>query len=131
MEYNSDFLYDLKVGQAGEKLLAEMLGGTKGDTIEVKSEIDRWVETGNHFVETWSRGKRSGLSTTQAKYWAVNFYKDDEFQHNIILPVDKLKKIIKLYRDTDTIRKKQGGDNNTSEGWLVPSNLLIQARNEI
>jgi|TARA_R110000744_G_scaffold298475_2_gene408130 hypothetical protein len=131
MDYNADFRYDLKVGQDGEKLLAEMLGGTKGDTIEVKSEIDRWVETGNHFVETWSRGKRSGLSTTQAKYWAVNFYKDDEFQHNIILPVDKLKKIIKLYRDTDTIRKKQGGDNNTSEGWLVPINLLIQARNEI
>ena len=104
-----------------------MLGGTKGDTIEVKSEIDRWVETGNHFVEMWSRGKRSGLSTTQAKYWAVNFYKDDEFQHNIILRVDKLKKIIKLYRDTDTIRKKQGGDSNTSKGWLVPINLLIQA----
>tara|TARA_R110002167_G_scaffold43280_3_gene130851 strand:- start:1035 stop:1418 length:384 start_codon:yes stop_codon:yes gene_type:complete len=127
MDYNADFRYDLKVGQAGEKLLAEMLGGTKGDTIEVKSEIDRWVETGNHFVEMWSRGKRSGLSTTQAKYWAVNFYKDDEFQHNIILRVDKLKKIIKLYRDTDTIRKKQGGDSNTSKGWLVPINLLIQA----
>lgn len=44
MDYNADFRYDLKVGQAGEKLLAEMLGGTKGDTIEVKSEIDRWSD---------------------------------------------------------------------------------------
>ena len=36
MEHNSDFRYDLKVGQEGENALAEILQGSK---IEVKKDI--------------------------------------------------------------------------------------------
>ncbi len=29
--------------------------------VEVKSEIDKWIKSGNHFCEYKSRGKDSGL----------------------------------------------------------------------
>ena len=43
MEHCSTFAKDLTAGHRAEKLIEEMLEGTLGDTIEVKSEIDRWV----------------------------------------------------------------------------------------
>ena len=72
MKYNSDFTHDLEFGQMGEQTVADIV---TGDKTEVKSERDIWVKTGNHFVETESRGKPSGICTTHAKYWSVNFYK--------------------------------------------------------
>jgi len=58
MEYNNDFRYDLKVGQVAEELLAELLTNKK---IEVKRDL-RAIETGNIYVEYFSRGKASGIS---------------------------------------------------------------------
>ena len=38
-------------------------------SIEVKTERDIWADTGNAAIEIKSRGKPSGISTTEAKWW--------------------------------------------------------------
>jgi len=119
MKYNSDFKYDLKFGQMGEQTVAEIV---TGDTSEVKSERDLWVSTGNHFVETQSRGKPSGICTTQAKYWTVNFYKSGKFCFNLTLEVKDLKNIVLKHKHN----KVKGGDNDTSRGVLVPIKELME-----
>jgi len=118
MEHNANFRYDLKWGQIGENAVAEIVAG---DKTEVKSERDIWTTTGNHFVETESRDKPSGICTTQAKYWSVNFFHNDKFCYNITVTVKDLKKIVLNYKSN----KVKGGDNNTSLGILVPIRALI------
>jgi hypothetical protein len=119
MEYNSDFSYDLKFGQMGEQVVADIVAG---DKTEVKSERDLWVNSGNHFVETESRGKPSGICTTHAKYWSINFYKNNKFCFNITVTVKDLKEIVLKYKQ----RRVRGGDNNTSWGVLVPIKGIIE-----
>ena len=118
MKHNADFRYDLKWGQIGENTVAEIVSG---DKTEVKSERDIWTKTGNHFVETESRGKPSGICTTQAKYWSVNFFHKDKFCYNVTVTVKDLKEIVLKYKS----KKVRGGDNNTSWGILVPIRALI------
>ncbi len=81
MNYNSDFKYDLEIGQKYETMLGELLG----QTIEVKRDF-KALETKNIFVEYESRGKRSGISTTLATYWC--YWLSD--YHLIIIETDKL-----------------------------------------
>ncbi len=119
MDYNADFRYDLEWGQMGEQVVADIVAG---DKTEVKSERDMWVRTGNHFVETESRGKPSGICTTQAKYWSVNFFQNDKFMFNLTLTVENMKAIVYENRK----KKVSGGDDNTSRGVLVPIKDLIQ-----
>ena len=107
MKHNADFRYDLKWGQIGENTVAEIVSG---DKTEVKSERDIWTKTGNHFVETESRGKPSGICTTQAKYWSVNFFHKDKFCYNVTVTFNDLKEIVLKYKSKNV----KGGDNNTS-----------------
>jgi len=109
----SDFDIDLSVGQAGEKLVEELLTG--GKTIEVKTDL-KWKDTGNVYIETvcWSHNKEewyaSGLSATKADYWA--FVLEGAV---IMLPTDTLKTIV-------TIRGRSIACNippNPSKGYLV------------
>ena len=118
MDHNADFRYDLKWGQIGENTVAEIVAG---DKTEVKSERDIWVRTGNHFVETESRKKPSGICTTQAKYWSVNFYHQDKFCFNITKTVEDLNEVVLLNKH----KRVRGGDNDTSWGILVPIKSLI------
>lgn len=117
MNYNNDFAYDLKVGQEKEKELAYTLSL---DTIEVKHDI-RACETGNIFVEYWNHrsDKPSGISTTEATHWA--YILCDE--QTILMPTAKLKKICKYYGEKGKVVR--GGDNNTSEGVLIPLNQFL------
>ena len=114
MKFNSDFRYDLEVGKTGEKVVAEIL---EGDTTEVKSEIDKWKETRNVFIEFKSRGKLSGIATTESKWWSTNFYYKDKLKYNITILTDDLKKMVLV---KDKYRIVRGGDSNTSKGFLVP-----------
>ena len=118
MEYKSDFTCDLIQGKVGEKLIGDIL---EGDKVEVKSEIDKWVKSGNHFCEYQSRGKDSGISTTESKYWAVNFYKKTNFCFAVFVETEKLREMIK----NNKYRSVPGGDNNTSWGWLIPIKELV------
>ena len=114
MKHNSNFKYDLEFGKVGEQVVADIVAG---DRTEVKSERDIWVESGNHFVETQSRGKPSGIMTTESKYWAINFYKNNKFVFNISVSTSSLKRMI---LEDNKYRRVPGGDANTSWGVLVP-----------
>lgn len=115
MEYNSDFRYDLKVGQVAEKALAEIFEGAK---VEVKRDL-RARSTGNLFVEYESRGKPSGIAISEADYWC--FVVEETY---IILPTALLKAVVEPLKGTDA--ERQGGDNNTSIGVLLCLSDLIK-----
>jgi hypothetical protein len=109
MQFNNDFAFDLIVGQMAEKELAAVLQDKR---IEVKS--DKLAhKTGNVFVEYASRGKPSGLATTQADYYC--FEVKETF---VLISVIKLKLICRKYFKTE--RDITGGDENTSKGILLP-----------
>jgi len=114
MVFNNDFKFDLKVGQEKENLLAKIIQSKK---LEVK--YDRAAQrTGNVFVEFESRGKPSGIATTEAEYFC--FCVVDSFY---ILPTKKLKKLCRDYLGTKN--ERAGGDNNTSKGILLPIKKLL------
>jgi len=68
IESRNDFQYDLKVGQLAEKSVGKLLM-LDNSTIEVKLDL-LTQKTGNIAIEYRSRNKKSGISTTKAKYWA-------------------------------------------------------------
>jgi hypothetical protein len=116
VKFNSDFAFDLKVGQDEEIWLADLL---RGKTVEVKRDYIA-SRTGNLFVEFSSRGKASGLATTRANFWA--FILDGE--RVVIVPTKYLQQVARLaYSEGRTVR---GGDNNTSEGVLVRLEELVR-----
>jgi len=119
MEYNSDFRYDLKVGQVAEQALAKIFEGKK---VEVKRDRKASL-TGNIFVEYESRGKPSGISTTEADYWC--FMVEETF---ILLTTPRLKEIVASLKGSD--RERQGGDNNTSSGVLIRISDIINTHNK-
>jgi len=115
MEYNSDFKYDLDLGQLGEKLVYDILTNKK---VEVKTDY-KATETGNVFIEYYSRGKASGITTSKA-----DFYCFVTSNVNItFIEIKELKKKCRKYLNTK--RDVKGGDNNTSQGILLPLNEII------
>jgi len=115
VEYNSDFRYDLKVGQVAEETLARFLNNSK---IEVKRDLQA-TKTGNIFVEYESRGKPSGIATSQAE-WYCYFLSDTQF---VIISSPMLKSKCRALLGTN--RDVKGGDSNTSKGILLPITHLI------
>lgn len=114
MDYNGDFRYDLKVGHKGERYLAAVL---EGSTIEVKA--DSWIaRTKNVAVEFESRGKPSGIATTEADYWCFIFDGDDAKKSFIMVDTEKLKAISRRYWEMGSV--KEMGDNNTSRAVMIP-----------
>jgi len=116
MEYNSDFRWDLKVGQLEEKWLADLL---QSKTLEVKRDF-RASQTGRVFVEFFCRGKPSGISTTEADHWA--FILDGGVV--IMMPTDRLKELVAEAREKN--RVVSGGDNNMSQGALIKLERLVK-----
>jgi len=118
MEFNSNFRYDLKVGQMAEQALADIL---QNKTIEVKRDL-KFKVTGNIFIEFESRGKPSGIATSEADYWC--FVLDEIY---ILLKTQSLKELIDPLKGTD--RQKRGGDKNTSVGVLLKVTDLMKQNN--
>lgn len=120
MEYNSDFRYDLLTsGLDGETWVHRLLENKK---IEVKNEDKLSSLTGNVYIEYKCRGKNSGLSTTEADYWA--FKLSDE--RCIIIGTQELKKKVKeLVANGLAKSGVKGGDSNLSLGVLVKIKDLI------
>ena len=114
MKQNYTFEYDLEFGQEGEDIIADMFENKK---IEVKR--DNWVgRTGNIAIEYKSRGKPSGIATTQADYWIIMFSKEYEDKFMFIIEIQRLKEVTKKYFNKGSIKKM--GDSNTSSAVLIP-----------
>ena len=110
---NNKFDIDLQYGQVREEELSDILQNQK---IEVKTERDKWKETGNICIEFECRGKPSGIAITEAKYWAHILADDDVIVCILLFPTDKLKKIARKYFKNAIY----GGDDNLSKMVLIP-----------
>lgn len=115
MKYSNSFYYDLELGESSETWLKEIF--EDGKKIEVKTDLMA-DKTKNIYIEIYSRGKKSGLSTTQAEYWIFKLT-----NVSIIISTINLKEIVRHCHRINGYKK--GGDNDTSLGVLVPINLLF------
>lgn len=122
MNYNSDFKFDLQVGQIAEREIADIFSSKK---IEVKTDFMA-QETGNVAIEFQSRGKPSGIAVTQADYYAYCLPRAN-FQNIIIfMEINELKRIAREYWSKGNIKKM--GDENTSVSVLIPLKKLFENR---
>ena len=115
------FDIDLSYGKVREKMVAEMLQDKK---IEVKSERDVWMRTGNIAIEYECYGKPSGINATESDYWFHNLCVGDEVFATLVFDVNSLKRII------DTLDYKKtvsGGDNNASRMYLLNLQKLFSS----
>ena len=118
MKYSNSFTYDLAFGEIAEDWVKKLL--SNGFKVEVKN--DRLIhKTGNLFFEYESRGKPSGLATTTAEYW---IYRIDELDISFIFPTKVLKQVCRVYYKENSYLKN-GGDNNSSKGFLIPLTKLL------
>ena len=118
--HNNDkrFDLDLAYGQVFEKKVADILGNSK---IEVKTEKDKWKTTGNIVIEYESRGKPSGIITTDADYWLHNLAVGDDIVLSLLLKVSTLRKYIAQHNP----RSVRGGDDMTSKLYLIKLTDLV------
>jgi hypothetical protein len=124
MLMNNDrrFDIDLKYGQVFEQKVADMLQHSK---IEVKTERDMWKCTGNIAIEFESRGKPSGIATTEAEYWFHNLAIDKDIVMTLVFPT----KILRNYIAKTMPRQVRGGDDNTSRLYLLNLQDLVKMIN--
>ena len=118
-----NFDIDLDFGQIYEEKVRKLFEGE--GSIEVKTERDIWADTGNVAIEIKSRGKPSGISTTDAKWWIQVFTIDSDVKFMLMFRVDKLRKAVKYMYLNDLAHMVKGGDDNTSDLILVPITTLI------
>jgi hypothetical protein len=111
-----NFDLDLKFGVSGENLLLSIFDGSK--KVEVKTDRMAHI-TGNIAVEYKWNGKPSGISTTQADYWAF-LIEDNKFI--IFIETEKLKTIARYWFYNGYF--VYGGDDNASEMVLIPINQI-------
>ncbi len=114
----NSFLTDLPFGEKYERESKSIL---EGKDVKVEVKADRLCQkTGNIYVETESRGKDSGIITTDADVWAFCLWKENrELQTYVYISVKILKKLMTKYP------KKAGGDNYTSKGHIIPKEDLL------
>lgn len=112
------FDIDLAYGQVFEKKIADILGNSK---IEVKTEKDKWKQTGNIVIEFESRNKPSGIATTEASYWWHNCAVGDRILFSLLLPVSALR----AYIESNKPKIVRGGDDMTSKLYLIKLTDLV------
>jgi hypothetical protein len=122
MKYSSSFTHDIKFGEEAEDWVKSLFTGNF--KVEVKSDR-KALDTGNLYVEVFSRGKPSGISTSDADVWIF-------FLNHITLCVktEILKKIVKHFHEANEKKFKRGGDNDTSKGVLIPIKALFYHSNK-
>lgn len=116
MNNTSRFDIDLEYGRIGELFVADLFGRYA----EVKTERSKWKQTGNLYIEYESRGKPSGLITTEADMWIHLLDDGGTIVGGFIIPVPYLKRRIKELVEAGKCIVKPGGDDFTSQGWLLP-----------
>ena len=124
-EYTSKFDIDLKFGESFEYSLGQILNMGK---IEIKTERDIWVDTGNVAIELMNQGNASGLSVTEAEWWALILSFKGDIKSIILLPVKELKKKVKHSVQHGQGRIVMGGDDNASEIALIPIKEIHEKR---
>ena len=115
------FDIDLEYGTIREDRVAEMLQHKK---IEVKSERDTWMKTGNICIEYECWNKPSGIRATESDYWFHNLCVGDNEFCTLVFKTDVLKTIVDKL---DTFKTVSGGDHNASRMFLVNLQKLFSS----
>lgn len=111
------FDIDVIYGETGENHVLSLLNGVT--KVEVKT--DRIAHrTGNIAVEYASRGLPSGISTTEADYWAFVI---GENKTVVFITTERLKELARYWYKSGSV--VSGGDDNTSKIILIPINELL------
>ena len=116
--YCKGFDLDLKFGKMGEEFVQDVLEGDS--KVEIKTERDKWKETGNIAIEISCKGKGSGITTTEASTWIHLLSYKDDIVGGFILNVKKFKERIKELNKENKVKIVKGGDDNLSQLVLVP-----------
>lgn len=129
MKHDANFDVSLATGLEGEELLrliAKAYIDQGEEAVEVKNDVCS-SQSGNIYIECQSRGKPSGISTSQAPHWAI-VLDGPEFNREIII-------IIKTKRLNDICKRLKylvsGGDSDTSLGYLVPIKTIVNPAKNI
>ena len=120
---NKKFDIDLKYGQEREDRVVSLLMSKK-EKCEVKTERDWWYKTGNIAIELEYKGKPSGLNITEATYWIHVLQEENEPFCFVIIPVKKLKIIVKKLIESGE-KPRMVGDGNNSKCLIVKKEILL------
>jgi hypothetical protein len=118
MNNDKRFDIDLSFGQCFEQKVADMLQNSK---IEVKTERDKWKDTGNIVIEFESRGRPSGIASTEADYWFHNLVVGEDIIMTLVFPI----KTLRDYITRKHPRMVRGGDDMTSRLYLIKLQDLV------
>lgn len=132
MDFNSDFKYDLALGQIGEGWIGKILSDK---TIEVKFDFACY-RTGNFYIEYESRGKPSGIAKTESDYWMLiaatesggrlksnlSELQSSDVLFSVMISTERLKE---MCRERYFRKDVKGGDDNTSLGVLIKAKDLL------
>ena len=120
-ENRKKFDIDLEYGEIREDKIKDMLTNKK---VEVKSERDMWMKTGNIAIEYECWNKPSGIKATESDYWFHNLCIGDEEYCTLVFKTYTLRKIVDKL---DYFKTVSGGDNNASKMFLVNIQKLFSS----
>ena len=121
----SNFDVDLDFGTKSEQEVVDMF--EHDGRIEVKTERDIWMSTGNIVFEIKGYdGRLSGISSTKATWWIQALNYNNQNLMMLTFKVLVLKKILKRMVGDDIAEIKKGGDGNNSTMIVVPIYKLIR-----
>ena len=122
-EFQQKFDHDLEFGRLGEDFVEAFQ--SKNTKIEVKTERDIWKTTGNIAIEIMCRGKKSGISVTEAETWIHLLSYNNVIEGGFIFKTQLLRdKIKKLHKDGN-LKLIMGGDDKMSKMALLPIKELF------
>ena len=124
--YCKGFDIDLKFGKMGEEFTQQVFEGNS--KVEVKTERDIWMTTGNIAIEIRCKGEPSGLSTTEANVWIHLLAYKGKIKGGYLFMVDELKAFIKKRHKEGNLKIVMGGDNNASQMALLPIKELFEEK---
>ena len=124
--YCKGFDIDLKFGKMGEEFTQQVFEGNS--KVEVKTERDIWMTTGNVAIEIRCKGEPSGLSTTEANVWIHLLAYKGEIKGGYLFIVDELKAFIKKRHKEGNLKIVMGGDDNASQMALIPRKELFEEK---
>ena len=113
-----NFDLDLEFGGIGEDYILKVF--ESGGKVEVKTERDTWKRTGNIVIEIRCRGKKSGISITDAETWCHVLTNNGNVVGTIVVPVEFLKMRIKKLVKQKKAKVQFVGDNKQSQAVLLP-----------
>ena len=121
--YCKGFDLDLEFGKMGEEFTQKVFEGNS--KVEVKTERDIWVTTGNIAIEIRCNGKPSGLSTTESSVWVHLLAHNGAIKGGFLFKVGELKAKIKKLHENGDLKLVMGGDDNASQMALLPIKELF------